>query len=222
MAPMHLDEGKRAPAAGERKAPAVKDIGVSSVEGATLLRALAADAEEEASVALQRWKDLLEPKLIRAVRKFTDSDLDAEEVVSDAFKRLWKHRRRFAEAADRGYNNPWSWLWQASRKLATDAYRRRSAGKRGGHAEHVVVNDNTVSAGSPELGYLQTIGCDRFREALSPVERLIWDMRLAGHSVDSISRALRETTTPLTPKQVRSRLQMMRDRFTHMFGLGSS
>jgi DNA-directed RNA polymerase specialized sigma24 family protein len=220
---MHLDEGNRTPLRGGRKAPTAKEgLSLSSVEGAALLRGLASPVEEEARVALGRWKDLLEPNLVLMVWKLTNSEADAEEIVTDAFQRLWKHRGRFAEAADRGYNNPWCWLWEVAKKLVTDRYRRRNADKRGRNPEQVFLDDATVPSGSPERSYLQTIGCDRFREALSPVERFIWDMRLEGNSVKSISAALRGTASPLTPKQVRSRLEMMRERFASLFGLGSS
>lgn len=223
MPPMDVDEGSSgAPAGiGRESVAARKNCSMSSAEGAAQLRALASLDEAKATEALKWWQDQLQRKLVYAVLKWTSSMADSEEIASDAFQRLWKHRRRFADAAERGYASPWRWLWATSKKLAMDVYRRRNAEKRGKNPEQVALEDAGITSPHPEASYIQAIALERFRDSLRPIERILWDRYLAGYSVREISAALRNTETPLTQKQVRSRLETMRDRFASLFALGS-
>lgn len=223
MPPTHLDEGN-AVAGRERREPlnATESLRVSGFEGASLLRALASSNEEEAKLALEQWKRLLQGSLLRGVRRLIDDDADAEEIVADAFLALWDDRRRFASAADEGFNNPWGWLWEVVRRLVADRFRHKRARKRGGQLQRVTLTEAERDQAGPEAGYMRAIDFGRFRNRLTPLDRVIWDRHRDGQSVKEISSALRGTSHPLTRKQVRSRLDAVRARFMDLFGLGSS
>jgi DNA-directed RNA polymerase specialized sigma24 family protein len=191
-------------------------------DGPAWLRALASSDEQEAERALKHWKQLLEPQLIRAARGLMGSEDDAREIVTDALHAMWRYRRRFAAAADEGFNSPWRWLWEAVKRQAATRYRYQNARKRGAGQQAVILEDAELVSPSPESRYLQTLELARFRDRLTPIERVIWDRHQEEDSIKTISEALKETREPLTVKQVRSRLDSILQRFSSLVQLGSS
>ncbi len=90
------DLGDRGPAperAGRAPSKATGPPEFAGIEGQALLRALASPDEVQAERALRQWKHLLERKLICSVTRMIPSRWDAEEVVADAFVKLWRHHR---------------------------------------------------------------------------------------------------------------------------------
>jgi RNA polymerase sigma factor (sigma-70 family) len=157
----------------------------------------------------------LEGALLRLIERWVGRDTGiAREICQESFLSLWTHRQ---EVAQNTTGSPFNWLSVVAKNKVRDRHRSESASKRKGEGQTLSLDeleqDRVPSSRSPnpEESALRSEG---FRRALSPLERLLVGLKLAGYSDAEIG-----ARTELAPSALRVKWEVIRDKLRRN-GLG--
>lgn len=191
LAPRHrADRAPNRRAVEAREVRAVKDTVSYSVDDEQVLGQVAHGDEAALSVLYERYSGAVFTLLVRIV---TDRQI-AEELVQEAFLRVWQHASTYNAARGRVH----SWLLGIAQHLAYDELRRR--GRRPQRvqdseaAERELGQLSQAGPDLPELSWLSTRQTELVRAIadLPPPQRVAVALYARGYSQSEIASGLGE------------------------------